>query len=57
MQNLVLVLAFVASAVADKIPDFVVPGRCPTVDEKSLFEAQIPNYSKVCNRPRRNGIC
>ncbi|XP_047478617.1 crustacyanin-C1 subunit-like [Penaeus chinensis] len=46
MNAAVFFLAFVAVVAADKIPDFVVPGRCPVVDEKSLFDDQIPNHPK-----------
>ncbi|ROT83803.1 crustacyanin subunit C [Penaeus vannamei] len=47
MNTSLFFLAFVAAVAADKIPDFVVPGRCPVVDEKSLFDEQIPNHSKM----------
>ncbi|XP_042856897.1 crustacyanin-C1 subunit-like [Penaeus japonicus] len=30
-----------------KSPDFVVPGKCPAVDKKALFDSQKPNYPKV----------
>ncbi|XP_047478754.1 crustacyanin-C1 subunit-like [Penaeus chinensis] len=46
MNTSLFFLAVVAAVSADKIPDFVVPGRCPVVDEKSLFDEQIPNHSK-----------
>ncbi|ROT83805.1 crustacyanin subunit C [Penaeus vannamei] len=46
MNTSLFFLAVVAAVAADKIPDFVVPGRCPVVDEKSLFDEQIPNHSK-----------
>lgn len=48
MNTSLFFLAVVAAVAADKIPDFVVPGRCPAVDEKSLFDEQIPNHPKVC---------
>ncbi|ROT83811.1 crustacyanin subunit C [Penaeus vannamei] len=46
MKSAVFFVAFVAAVAADKIPDFVVPGKCPAVNEKALFEQQIPNHSK-----------
>ncbi|XP_071544073.1 crustacyanin-C1 subunit-like [Panulirus ornatus] len=33
-------------ATAEKIPDFVVPGKCPNVDEDKLWQEQKPNHSK-----------
>lgn len=48
MKSAVFFVAFVAAVAADKIPDFLVPGKCPAVNEKALFEQQIPNHSKVC---------
>lgn len=47
MKTTLLFLALVAVAAADKIPDFVVPGKCPAVDEKILYDQQKPNHSKV----------
>ncbi|ROT83849.1 crustacyanin subunit C [Penaeus vannamei] len=46
MKSAVFFVAFVAAVAADKIPDFLVPGKCPAVNEKALFEKQIPNHSK-----------
>ncbi|ROT83858.1 crustacyanin subunit C [Penaeus vannamei] len=46
MKSAVFFVAFVAAVAADKIPDFLVPGKCPAVNEKALFEQQIPNHSK-----------
>ncbi|ROT83807.1 crustacyanin subunit C [Penaeus vannamei] len=46
MNTSLFFLAAVAAVAADKIPDFVVPGKCPVVDEKSLFDEQIPNHPK-----------
>ncbi|XP_042855415.1 crustacyanin-C1 subunit-like isoform X1 [Penaeus japonicus] len=46
MNTSLLCLALVAVVAADKIPDFVVPGKCPSVDERSLFEQQKPNHQK-----------
>ncbi|XP_042855416.1 crustacyanin-C1 subunit-like isoform X2 [Penaeus japonicus] len=46
MKTSLLFLALVAVAAADKIPDFVVPGKCPAVDEKILYDQQKPNHSK-----------
>merc|ERR1712071_676381 len=45
-SSLLLVLVAVACACADKVPDFVIKGKCPAVDEHSLWEAQKPNHSK-----------
>ncbi|KAK4322113.1 hypothetical protein Pmani_007126 [Petrolisthes manimaculis] len=47
MKSLTLILAFVAITVADKIPDFIVPGQCPQVDTEGLWRQQQPNHSKV----------
>merc|ERR1711915_177069 len=41
-----LLLVAVASVAADKVPDFVIKGKCPVVDEQSLWEQQQPNHSK-----------
>ncbi|XP_042856885.1 crustacyanin-C1 subunit-like [Penaeus japonicus] len=46
MKSSLIVLALVAVVAADKIPDFVVPGKCPAVDKKALFDSQKPNYPK-----------
>ncbi|KAK3856686.1 hypothetical protein Pcinc_037013 [Petrolisthes cinctipes] len=46
MKSLTLILAFVAITVADKIPDFIVPGQCPPVDTEGLWRQQQPNHSK-----------
>ncbi|XP_063600406.1 crustacyanin-C1 subunit-like [Penaeus indicus] len=46
MNSSLLVLALVAVVAADKIPDFVVPGKCPALDRKALFDSQKPNYPK-----------
>ncbi|XP_066942558.1 crustacyanin-C1 subunit-like [Macrobrachium rosenbergii] len=45
-SSLLLVLVAVACAVADKVPDFVIKGKCPVVDERKLWEEQRPNHSK-----------
>merc|ERR1719244_395591 len=50
MNTLVLLLALVAAVAADKIPDFVVPGKCPALDTKTLWEQQFPNH------PRYGGV-
>merc|ERR1711915_911190 len=44
--SLLLVLVAVACAVADKVPDFVIKGKCPVVDEQKLWQSQKPNHSK-----------
>ncbi|XP_047478513.1 crustacyanin-C1 subunit-like [Penaeus chinensis] len=46
MKTSLLFLALAAFAAADKIPDFVVPGKCPLVDERSLYEQQRTNHPK-----------
>ncbi|ROT62663.1 crustacyanin subunit C [Penaeus vannamei] len=46
MKTSLLFLALTAFVAADKIPDFVVPGKCPHVDERSLYEQQRPNHPK-----------
>ncbi|XP_063598330.1 crustacyanin-C1 subunit-like [Penaeus indicus] len=46
MNAALILFALFAVVAADKIPDFVVPGKCPVVDEKTLFEQQKPNYSR-----------
>ncbi|XP_042857226.1 crustacyanin-C1 subunit-like [Penaeus japonicus] len=46
MQSSLIVLALVAVVAADKIPDFVVPGKCPAVDKKALFDSQRPNHPR-----------
>ncbi|XP_068226189.1 crustacyanin-C1 subunit-like [Palaemon carinicauda] len=38
--------AAVASVCADKIPDFVVRGQCPVVDEVKLWKEQRPRHSE-----------
>ncbi|XP_027233275.2 crustacyanin-C1 subunit [Penaeus vannamei] len=44
MNAALILFALFAAVAADKIPDFVVPGKCPVVDEKALFEQQKPNH-------------
>ncbi|KAK7067093.1 Crustacyanin-C1 subunit [Halocaridina rubra] len=41
-----LVVVALASVSADKVPGFVVKGQCPAVDERKLWEEQIPQHSK-----------
>ncbi|XP_068223822.1 crustacyanin-C1 subunit-like [Palaemon carinicauda] len=43
---LVLLALAITSSVADKVPDFVIPGKCPYVDEYRLWEQQKPNLAK-----------
>ncbi|CAL4068565.1 unnamed protein product [Meganyctiphanes norvegica] len=58
MKTLVLLLPLVALAAAqsssfsvrNKLPNFLVPGQCPTVDEKSLWAKQVPNHAKYAGR-------
>ncbi|XP_037800115.1 crustacyanin-C1 subunit-like [Penaeus monodon] len=40
MKSSVIVLALVAVVAANKIPDFVVPGKCPSVDKTAFFDLQ-----------------
>lgn len=47
MNAALILFALFAAVAADKIPDFVVPGKCPVVDEKALFEQQKPNHPSV----------
>ncbi|XP_053635057.1 crustacyanin-C1 subunit-like [Cherax quadricarinatus] len=44
MKSLSILLVLVAVVAADKIPDFVVPGQCPTVDENKLWTYQVPKF-------------
>merc|ERR1719244_6536 len=46
MNTPVLLLALVAAVAADRIPDFVVPGKCPAVDTQTLWEQQVPNHPR-----------
>ncbi|KAG7177236.1 crustacyanin-C1 subunit-like [Homarus americanus] len=43
MNSLSILMVFVASVAADKIPDFVVPGKCASVDRNKLWAEQTPN--------------
>ncbi|XP_045618941.1 crustacyanin-C1 subunit [Procambarus clarkii] len=45
MNSLAILLVLVAAVAADKIPDFVVPGQCPAVDESKLWAEQVPNFA------------
>lgn len=47
MNAAIFLFALFAAVAADKIPGFVVPGKCPVVDEKTLFEQQKPNHPRV----------
>ncbi|XP_047502404.1 crustacyanin-C1 subunit-like [Penaeus chinensis] len=40
MKSSLIVLALVAVVAADKIPDFVAPGKCPAVDKRAFFDMQ-----------------
>ncbi|XP_064084057.1 crustacyanin-C1 subunit-like [Macrobrachium nipponense] len=44
-KTLLLVVA-VAAVVADEVPDFVIKGKCPAVDEQRLWQQQLPNHSR-----------
>merc|ERR1711915_702814 len=46
MNSATLLLVLVAIVAADKVPDFVIKGKCPVIDEKTLWEQQQPNHSK-----------
>ncbi|CAL4061268.1 unnamed protein product, partial [Meganyctiphanes norvegica] len=58
MKTLVLLLPLVALTAAqsssfsvrNKIPSYLVPGQCPTVDEKSLWAQQVPNHARYAGR-------
>ncbi|XP_045619080.1 crustacyanin-C1 subunit-like [Procambarus clarkii] len=45
MNSLAILLVLVAAVAADKIPDFVIPGQCPAVDESKLWAQQVPNFA------------
>ncbi|XP_066941255.1 crustacyanin-C1 subunit-like [Macrobrachium rosenbergii] len=45
-SSLLVALVLVAGAVADKVPDFVTKGKCPAVNEQTLWAAQKPNHSR-----------
>ncbi|XP_053635109.1 crustacyanin-C1 subunit-like [Cherax quadricarinatus] len=50
MKSLSVLLVLVAAVGTDKIPDFVVPGQCPAIDEYKLWTHQVPhlhNYAGV----------
>ncbi|ROT62664.1 crustacyanin subunit C [Penaeus vannamei] len=47
MKTSLLCLALVAVVAADRIPGFVVPGKCPAVDERMLYSQQKPNYQRA----------
>ncbi|XP_069161769.1 crustacyanin-C1 subunit [Procambarus clarkii] len=47
MNSLAILLVLVAAVAADKIPDFVVPGQCPAVDESKLWTQQKPNHANL----------
>ncbi|CAL4153158.1 unnamed protein product, partial [Meganyctiphanes norvegica] len=44
----IVALLAIGAAAEEKapVPDFVVEGTCPTVDEKTLWEQQKPNHAK-----------
>ncbi|XP_071551629.1 crustacyanin-C1 subunit-like [Panulirus ornatus] len=46
MKQLSYLLCLVAAVAANKIPDFVVPGKCPSVDKGKLWSEQTPNHEK-----------
>lgn len=47
MKTSLLCLALVAVVAADKIPSFVVPGKCPAVDERMLYDQQKPSHQRA----------
>lgn len=47
MKVVCFFLVLVAAVVADKVPDFMVPGKCPAVDTEGLWKQQRPQHSKV----------
>merc|ERR1719430_1005100 len=56
MKSLALLLPLVAltaaqrGSIRESIPSFLVPGKCPVVDEKALWAEQKPNHSKYAGR-------
>merc|ERR1712121_220154 len=42
----ILAVALATYATADKVPDFVIKGKCPAIDEVTLWQQQKPNHSK-----------
>ncbi|MHC3869029.1 hypothetical protein ACXONR_09510, partial [Streptococcus thermophilus] len=44
-KTLLLVVVVVAAVVADEVPDFVIKGKCPAVDEHKLWQEQLPRHS------------
>ncbi|XP_068226348.1 crustacyanin-C1 subunit-like [Palaemon carinicauda] len=46
MFSRVLLWVLVAAAAADVVPDFVIKGKCPAVDEHKLWTEQLPNHYK-----------
>ncbi|XP_069945896.1 crustacyanin-C1 subunit-like [Cherax quadricarinatus] len=46
MNPLPYLLVLVATVAADKIPSYVVPGKCPVVDQTKLWAQQVPNHAK-----------
>ncbi|XP_068227313.1 crustacyanin-C1 subunit-like [Palaemon carinicauda] len=45
MFSKVLLLVVVVAVIADDVPDFVTKGKCPSVDEQSLWEQQLPKHA------------
>ncbi|KAK4322104.1 hypothetical protein Pmani_007117 [Petrolisthes manimaculis] len=46
MKVVCLLLVLVAAVAADKIPDFVVPGKCPAVDTEGLWNQQRSEHAR-----------
>ncbi|XP_068226346.1 crustacyanin-C1 subunit-like [Palaemon carinicauda] len=46
MFSKVLLLAVAAAVLADDIPDFVIKGNCPAVEEQRLWDEQVPKHSR-----------
>ncbi|KAK4299153.1 hypothetical protein Pmani_028558 [Petrolisthes manimaculis] len=43
-------LVLAAFAVADKVPDFVIPGKCPRVNEAKLWKEQVPKHASYAGQ-------
>merc|ERR1711862_1048553 len=37
-------------SIRNQIPDYLEPGQCPKVNEKKLWQEQVPNHSKYAGR-------
>ncbi|XP_064084944.1 crustacyanin-C1 subunit-like [Macrobrachium nipponense] len=46
MLTKILLLVSLTAVVADVVPDFVIKGKCPAIDEHKLWREQLPNHYK-----------